>query len=85
MRTIGTWRACQTTVDNGRVAALDPQRYLRAAHPFYGFGRKFELFTVNSLPSVPEIMWDSHSWLSSPPVTRQFPRLSYGYIAILLF
>jgi hypothetical protein len=85
MRTVGTWRACQTTVDNGRVAALDPPRHLRAAHRFYGFGRKFELSTVNSLPSIPAIMWDSHSWLSSPLVARQFLCCSDGHIAILLF
>src|SRR2546425_5572161 len=69
MRTIGTWRACQTTVDNGRVAALRSTKTPPSGPSFYGFGRKFELSTVNSLPSIPAIMWDSHSWLSSPLVT----------------
>jgi len=84
MRTIGTWRACQTPVGNGRVPR-SPKRppkwpILSAVSP-----EKFELSTVNSLLPIPPITWDSHSWLSSPLVTRQFPRLSDGHIAILLF
>jgi hypothetical protein len=59
MRTIGTWRACQT------AESLN--------------------FPLSTLLPIPPITWDSHSWLSSPLVTRQFPRLSDGHIAILLF
>ena len=53
MRTIGTWRAYPTTVGNRRVAAPQSPKPPRGGHPLCGFGRKFELSTVNSLPPNP--------------------------------
>jgi hypothetical protein len=83
--TIGNRRAYPITVGNARVAAPQSPKPPPGGHPLCGFGRKFELSTVNSLPPIPALTWDSHSWLCSPLVTRQFPRLSGGHIAILLF